>query len=280
MRKEVIAVLLCVSVLHAGVFDFVTLKQAKEAYAKGEYEKAARLYEKVAGEGSDEAKFNAGDALYKAGDYAGALKMYEKVSSKKLEFEKLHNMGNCYARLKKIDKGIEAYEKALKIKEDKETRFNLELLKRLKQNQKNQKRNQKQKSQSQNSKKSQNSSSKNGAKEQKKSQNEPQKKEGRKNRQSEEKKDQKQGEDQTSQAGQKNQKEKQQKENGNRKQNQKRSAAMKKREMQGQQAKPEPISDMELRKWNKELNRRGIHTLMLPLPTKKREGGEHETGEW
>jgi len=57
------------------------------------------------------------------------------VCKKELEFEKYANMGNTLAHLKKIDEAIKAYEKALKIKEDKDVRFNLELLKKLKKNQ-------------------------------------------------------------------------------------------------------------------------------------------------
>ena len=41
-----------------------------------------------------------------------------------------------------------------------------------------------------------------------------------------------------------------------------------------------PISDMELRKWNKELNRRKIQTLMLPLETKPNRGEENEETPW
>ena len=44
--------------------------------------------------------------------------------------------------------------------------------------------------------------------------------------------------------------------------------------------KNEPISDMELRKWEKSLNRRGIHTLMLPLPTHQSERNENEKNPW
>ena len=52
--------------------------------------------------------------------------------------------------------------------------------------------------------------------------------------------------------------------------------------MAKQKSKPkkEPISDMEVRKYNKMLNKRGINTLMLPLETKKGEKHNENIKPW
>ncbi len=278
MVKKTALILLTAGFLSAGVFDFVTLKEAKEAYEKGEYKKAASLYEKIAEEGSDEARFNAADALYKAGDYKGALKMFESVASTDLKFQKLHNMGNCYAKLGEIDKGIKAYEEALKIKEDKDTRFNLELLKKLKRKQKQQeKESQKSQEPKQNREKedrSRNSKSGSGEKKQNREQSG---KEGESK--SEEKRD-KGGSKSERRKGEGNMK-KEQAEKERRKSAER--AAQKGKEgekMEKAEMESVPISDMELRKWNKELNRRKIQTLMLPLETKPNRGEENEETPW
>ena len=280
MVKKVAILLFTAIFLSAGVLDFVTLKEAKEAYEKGEYKKAASLYEKIAKEGSDEARFNAADALYKAGDYKGALKMFESVDSSELKFEKLHNMGNCYAKLGEIDKGIKAYEEALKIKEDKDTRFNLELLKKLKQKQKQkqqEKKSQKSQEPKQNAQKNgKNRNSKSGSGER------------RQNRKQSGKNGEKKSEKERNSAGSKNEQKKggrdmkkrkaeKERRKGDKKGEDKRKESAKTRRAE---TKKEPISDMELRKWNKELSRRKIPTLMLPLDTKTKRGGENEETPW
>jgi hypothetical protein len=53
---------------------------------------------------------------------------YEKAKAER-DFINLHNMGNKQFQKKDLDKAIESYEKALKIKEDKGTSFKLELAK-------------------------------------------------------------------------------------------------------------------------------------------------------
>ena len=275
MVKKVALILFTAGFLSAGVLDFVTLKEAKEAYEKGEYKKAASLYEKIAEEGSDEARFNAADALYKAGDYKGALKMFESVTSAGMKFEKLHNMGNCYAKLGEIDKGIKAYEEALKIKEDKDTRFNLELLKKLKQKQKQQeKKSQKQKQNREKNGKNRNSKSGSGEKKQNREQS------GKKGEnKSEEKRDKGSSKNEQKKGGRNMKKEQAEKERrkGGEKGEDKRKESAK---MGRAETKKEPISNMELRKWNKELNRRKIQTLMLPLETKPNRGEENEEIPW
>ena len=230
MREIFLLIFVFALVLDASILDFQTLDEAKKAYENGKYERSAKLYKKI---DKDEAKFNAADALYKAGKFQEALRLFKSIFLKNLEFKKLHNIGNCYAKLKKFDDAIKMYEKALEIKEDKDTRFNLELLKRLKEKKQNQ----------QNSKQNQNSKDEKSRQNSDKQNQKGQQKDSNKQKQSNQQKNQ---------------------------QNNKNHKAIK---------KDEPISDMEVRKWNKVLNQRGIHTLMLPLQTETK-GAEDEKHPW
>ncbi len=55
------------------------------------------------------------------------------------EATRLHNIGNSQFQKKEWDKAIETYEKALELKEDEDTRFNLELAKKQKKKEEEQK---------------------------------------------------------------------------------------------------------------------------------------------
>ncbi len=272
----------------AGLLDFNTLEKARDAYRAGQYEKAAKLYDSLAqaneGQKGQKALFDAADAYYKAGKYEEALKRYEKVTLPKLQHAKWHNIGNCYAHLKKIDQGIEAYKRALKIKEDADTRYNLRLLEKMKKEQKKKRRQQKkqnkknQKSQNQN-KQNRNDQSKN----QKQNQGQ-QGKNQKQNQKSNQNKQNKQAQNRKNQG----QKSKDQNEKGQNRQ-QKKQGKMdqkgqepKNRKPQAAPMKPQnvPISDMELRKWDKMLGQRPVNTLMLPLKTQKNRRSQDETKLW
>ena len=114
---------------YAGVLDFKYLDDAKKAYSKGDYKTASDNFSKV---NSDEARYDKANSLYKQKKYQEALDTYEAINSKDLEFSKLHNMGNAQAQLGKNDDAIKSYQDALKIKADKDTKFNLDLLEKQK----------------------------------------------------------------------------------------------------------------------------------------------------
>jgi Ca-activated chloride channel family protein len=135
--------------LHAGVLDFMQIKNAKKAYEAKDYNNSAKIYENYAKKSNnDESYYNAGNAMYKEKKYNKAIKSYEKSSFKDADKEakKYANIGNAYAKQvkpKMLEKAIESYEKSLKIKEDKDTRENLEAVKKALKQQK--KKNQKKK---------------------------------------------------------------------------------------------------------------------------------------
>ena len=141
--------------LEAGVLDFMELDKAKKAYEKGEYETSQKLYTKYAqGTHNAQSLYNAGNAFYKQKKYDEAIKLYERSSftENTLQAKNDANMGNAYAKkgdLKSLEKAVEAYEKSLKLQEDKQTRENLEVVKKAikQQKQKKEQKNKQQKKQ-------------------------------------------------------------------------------------------------------------------------------------
>ena len=113
----------------AGLLDFVELKEAKESYKSGDYEKSAKLYKKY------ESYFNEGNSLYKQKKYDEAIKAYEKATfdDEISRANNLANKGNAFvkqAKKESLQKAVESYEKSLKLHEDKEVRENLEAVKK------------------------------------------------------------------------------------------------------------------------------------------------------
>ncbi len=296
--KYLITILFTISFLNAGITDVFKIKKAQEAFSKGDYNASIEAYSKVKDKDA-KLHYNLGEAYYRAGRYKEALREFKAVNDKALEFKKLHNIGNTLAKLGKIDDAVKAYEKALKIKEDKDTRYNLELLKKLKnrqknkQNKKNQKKNQKK--QNQKNQSGQNQQKQNG-KNKKQNKNSKQKQNNKQNGQNQQNKNtQNKNQKQNSQkqnAQNKKQEQKQKSQNGQKKQDKKReqkqnaqSAQKKKGEKKKQKGaqgavKKVPISDMELRKYNKMLDKRGIKTLLIPLQNKGAKSDKKIVNPW
>lgn len=219
----------------ASLLDFNYLKEAKEAYNNKNYTKAQESYAKV---DSDEARFNEADALYRQKKYKEAIEIYKSIKEPKLESKKLHNIGNSYAQIGKLDESIKSYKEALKLKEDKDIEFNLELLKKIK-------------------------------KEQKKKQNKKSKKDNKNQKDNSKKssKDKKEADKQKSEKDKDN-KAKDKKEAEKKRKNQENNQT---KQIKEQNSTKTPISNMEERKWEKMLNQRGVNTLMIPLNKGKKD---------
>lgn len=269
MFRTVLLSLATATALFGGLLDFRTLEKAKEAYGSEEYSESAALYESIDDQ-NDELRYNLGDAYYKEKKYDEALKQYEQVQKSELRAKALHNMGNAYANMQKSDEAIAAYEEALKLGEDEDTRFNLELLKKHKEEQKKQEqkeKDQKNDQEKEDQKKEDEQKSKDDK--QSDSKSEQEKKDGEKgdSKEDQEKKEQQEKEqkekEQQAKADEEKKEDKSEEEQG---------------EMKQGEAKEEPISDMQERKYEKMLDKRGIKTLMVPLKT---EGAPHEeTTAW
>ena len=131
--------------VEAGITDFKTIAAAKEAYEAKQYTKSTALYNDLAGK-SGERTYDIGNAQYKSKNYDAAIKSYQKAKGVD-KATRLHNIGNSYFQKKDLEKAIKSYEEALKIREDKETRFNLELAKKMKKKQEEQEKKKKKKDQ-------------------------------------------------------------------------------------------------------------------------------------
>jgi len=135
-----------VSDAEAGLLDFRLLEKAKQTYEQGDFNSSCALYTQYLDvHPSSQSYYDRANADYKKGNYKAAATGYKQVhtSDKNLQFNTFHNLGNAYAKQgdpESLQKAIESYEKALKIREEKETLENLEAVKKaLKQQQNNQK---------------------------------------------------------------------------------------------------------------------------------------------
>lgn len=247
MRYILLTLLLTIFTSASSLLDFKYLDDAKEAYIKKDYKDAERLYSKIE---NDNAKFNLADTLYREKRYKDAIDIYNSINSKDLEFKKLHNIGNSYAKLNKIDEAIKSYEDALKIKDDEDTKFNLELLKKKKKEQEKKKKKQQKDKNNKNKKEDKKRDNQNKKNSQDKKDN--------KNSQNREKQDKnsKENKDKKKEAEEKSKKDKEKKEE---------KEKNKERKLNEANQTKAPISNMEERKWQKMLNKRGVNTLMLPL---------------
>lgn len=122
--------------------EFSSVLKAKESYNLGDYKTAAEIYKSL---NLPKAKYNEGVANYKDGNFTKALKNFKEVKDENLSFEKFYNLGNTYSKLGDFNRSILAYKEALKIKDDNDTKFNLELIESIKdQNNQNNNQNSKQ----------------------------------------------------------------------------------------------------------------------------------------
>ena len=263
-------------VMQAGLLDFWNASRAKEAYARGDYPKASSLYQSL-DQTNDNVAYDLGNAYYKEKAYEKALEAYQHVKEPSLLPQTLHNIGNTYAALHQNDQAISAYESALKLKEDKDTRFNLDIIKKEQakqdkkqnnQSDKNQNNDNQQKSSSNEQSKDNNASNSSGNSEHQRNESSPNEPKNAQDANASEQHptpstpDEKASSDEHDASKIDAQKETDTKE-----------------EQQAQTAQTDdsnaPISNHEERQWDKILNQRGVNTLMLPL-SKEGENDENK----
>lgn len=134
--------------------EFSSVLKAKESYNLGDYKTAAEIYKSL---NLPKAKYNEGVANYKDGNFSQALQNFKDVKDDNLSFERLYNLGNTYANLHDFNKSILSFKKALEIKDDNDTRFNLELVEKIKDQNKTQNNQNSDNNKEQNQDKNQNS---------------------------------------------------------------------------------------------------------------------------
>jgi len=288
MFKRAMTLLCMTSVLSAGLLDFQTLEKAKSSYESGHYEESAKNYGAIE-EKSDALHYNLGNAYYKEKQYDKAISEFKQVNAPELKAKSLHNLGNAYAQSKKIDEAIAAYEEALKLGDDQDTKFNLDLLKKQKQQQqkkqqkqdKNKDQQNKEQDQKQQDQKDQQQKSQDQKDQQQKDKEQKNKDQKSQEQKQQDQKDQQQ-KDQENKDQQKSEAEKKAEEEKKKaaQEKKRKEEAKRKEEEKAQEGKPQemPISDMQERKYEKMLDKRGIKTLMVPLKTKG--GRDEETTAW
>lgn len=293
--RRLLLPLIATATLQAGMMDFQTLSQARKAYDSGDYAKAAALYDQVKDKNA-QARYNYGDALYKVKKYEEASNAFKGIEDPALRQKALHNLGNSLALSGKTDEAIHAYEAALKLGEDEDTRYNLDLLKKQKEQKQRNQDQQHQKQNDRNPKDKQNNQNKNAQKQNEKNDQQSggqqeQNKNSKQQTGQDDREKQPQHNERQQQSGneqKKGQPEKQQNQSASEptekeKQQDASSREEKPQDQKGQKmagnATTQPISDMEERKYNQMLDKRGIKTLMIPLSGK---GAPHddETTPW
>ena len=303
MRKYLLP-MLASAVLQAGIMDFQTLTEAKRAYEAGNFKHAAELFGNIKHKNA-QALYDYGNALYKQKKYAEASGVFTSVTDPALKQRALHNLGNSLAMQGKTEEAIHAYEEALKLGEDEATRYNLNLLKQQKQDQKDtqnqqNKDDQKNKDDRKNdqqdqqngdqNRSGQNQSTQNsdGSASSDNAQNEPQNNDENAQNSSASQNDGREDPAQTAlkSAGSSSSAQAQAPQEAQGSSHGGDAAAAKQapeaqqpQEDQAQAAMAEPISDMEERKYNQMLDKRGIKTLMIPL-SGKGESHDDETTPW
>jgi Ca-activated chloride channel family protein len=286
-----------VSDAQAGLFDFQVLEKAKASYESGDYNSSSKLYgEYIESHNSPQSHYNRANADYKKGDFKAAATGFEQVHSKdkNLEFNALHNLGNSYAKQgdpDSLQKAVESYEKALKLKDEKPTRENLEAVKKAieeqKKEQEKQKKNQDQKDgekkkdkkdQDQKDQDQKDQDQKDGDK--KKDQNRED--QDNKNQKDGEKKEEKESDKQKDQGSQK-QKEQEKKEQEKKEEKEASQKSEEEKKQEAQQAQnamkedPNKMSEREAQKWLKMLNDKPKgHLYQLNNDQRNKERDENE----
>ena len=239
--KSIIFALLLVNYSYAFFNDDYNLFKAQNFEKEGQLKEAINSYNKIDNQ-SDQIKYNLANLYYKNENYEKAISLYNTITDKNLEYKKLHNLGNSYTKTNALDKAIESYEKALTINNDSDTKHNLDLLKeKQQQNQQDNKENKKDNQEE--SKDSQNKDENNNQQEQ----NSKEKQDSQNTEQNQENQD-----------TQKND-ENNQNTDSNNSNNLKQSVE---------------LSDMEEKRWNKQLEKQKINTLLMPIQTKGEKNNE------
>jgi Ca-activated chloride channel family protein len=244
-------------------FDFTHINKANQAYKKGDFKTASKEFSNVTQ--TAQGSYNFANSLYKQKEYEKALKQYEHVitNDKELEYRKLHNMGNCFVKLNELQKAKEFYEKALKIKKDKQIKQNLdkvnELLKKQKQKKEKKKKQNKQNNQNQKDKKNQQKNSKD-------------------NKNKQDKKNSSNNQDQKDKQNQSKNK-KQQDKKSDKNQN-KQDLNRSKQQQKMQKFDPKSISDTEEKKWMKIISEQKTSVMLHKVKTKQSENNDDIKNPW
>ncbi len=124
----------------AGLLDFRKLDKIYNSYEAKDYNTTKALLQSMQQDNPAD-NYNLANTYYKLGNYEAAVRYYKRAFGEGVdEHNRLHNLANSYFKLKEYKKALLVYKIALKIREDKQTRYNLELTKKAMQQKKNPKK--------------------------------------------------------------------------------------------------------------------------------------------
>lgn len=247
------------SELNAGLFDFMELDKAESAYEAGEYEESRQIYEKYQKSTSkSDVNYNIGNSLYRQEKYKEAVESYKKVifDDKESRAKNFSNLGNAYVKSgdeKELQKAVEAYEESLKLLDDKETRENLEAVKKYikeREKQEQEKQQDKEKNKEKKDKDKKDEESDKDEKSDEKSEKSDEKSEQEEDKKSDKKQDEKQSQEEKEQQEKEKQEQKEKDKAEELNENNTTSA-----EQEPQEDKPSEMSDEEQMKWLQQLNK-------------------------
>ena len=150
MRSTIsILLLLACSLLVSAQNERKIIRQGVKAYNQGDFSEAEVQFRKAGdlNNGSFEADFNTGDALYSQEKYQETVKQYESLEQQSSDTEQLskiwHNMGNSLLEAQQYQASIEAYKNSLRLNPgDMDTKYNLAYARKKLQDQQQQQQNQ------------------------------------------------------------------------------------------------------------------------------------------
>lgn len=126
------------------------MKNGLKAYSEGDYQTALKFFADAQLEdpGKTDILYNIGNTYYKIGDYDAAIYHFKealKSEDDALRKKALYNLGNASYRKQMLEEALKNYEEALKIDpEDRQTKENIEFVKKLQELQKQQQQQQNQ----------------------------------------------------------------------------------------------------------------------------------------
>jgi len=125
MKRLILGYFLLHSLLFAGLFDFQTIQEAKEAYGTKAYHRSIEALNSLPKK-YPQTWYDLGNAYYKVGEYQKAIASYKKAKGEGVgELKRFYNIGNSYFQQKAYAKAIEAYTKALQVQKDAQAEHNL-----------------------------------------------------------------------------------------------------------------------------------------------------------
>lgn len=114
--------------LYGDIKDDFYMYKANNAIENKEYKKAYKYLQKVSNK-TDTIYYNMANILGEQKNYKQAIVLYEKVKDTRLQHKALHNMANSYVELLEYEKAIFLYKSSLKLHNNPQTQFNLDLAK-------------------------------------------------------------------------------------------------------------------------------------------------------